>query len=134
MSDNFANVPVDTTGPLPLVVDSLEFIPPAQRDKYLRTMDGKFKLDYLNEDDPLNDYIEAIGSGKVRVLSPGMNRAGEAAAQRQQDEVLAAFQAEKARLEKADEDAKLARFQAVEAKRRAQFEAEAERRRRSLGR
>ncbi|HZL28071.1 MAG TPA: hypothetical protein VFC39_16220 [Acidobacteriaceae bacterium] len=68
-----AEAPLDQSGPLPLAVPTLAFIPEDRRKCYARTMDGTFKLAFLNRDDKesVAAYAENIASRKLPVFSPG---------------------------------------------------------------
>jgi len=64
---------VDTSGPLPLTVPTLAYIPAERRQNYKRLMDGSFALRFISRDDEesLTAYQENIASGKLPVLMPG---------------------------------------------------------------
>jgi hypothetical protein len=90
-----AAAPLDTTGPLPLSVTTLEFIPAHCRQQYHRQMDGSFRLVYVNEADSASfaAHLNEVTSGALKVFLKGTSPASvEAEAQAQeamQKEVLA---------------------------------------------
>jgi hypothetical protein len=104
-----AAAPVDTTGQLPRVVGTLQFIPPDRRTWYVRQMDGQFRLAFVAADDPrLNDYMEDVAAKRVELLQVGETPASHAEALKVSAEKYEVFKAELATLEKTAHDKRVA--------------------------
>ncbi len=115
------DVPVATTGPLPLEVETLDYIPMARRHQYERGMDGKLRLGWVSVDDDTNfqAHLNAIASGKVRAIAPGHTPATIAAAEQRTEALSKQAAVELARLDARDLEARreeaLARLEAQHA-------------------
>lgn len=96
-----AAAPVNTSGPLPLAVNTLAYIPSEHRWRYDRTMEGGFRLGVLNLGDNthLTTYAQEIKNGAIVVLPEGEDRRWLAEQERIRREQRAAVQAELKRLE-----------------------------------
>jgi hypothetical protein len=134
MSTDFRAVedaaPVDASGPMPLTVTTLEFIPEERRQQYVRRMDGTFQLAWINADDSNSHtaYLDMVAAGKLQVVPEGMTPAeleqrererkeGEAEALRYLNEMQAAADAKREAELRAKEDAKLAEIRAEQERR-----------------
>lgn len=132
MADPFANVPVDETGPLPIEVASLEFIPKARREFYSRTMAGGFRLTAITADDVASRdaHLDLISAGKLKIFAAGTTRESLAEAEREAAASKKFFEDALARMDAEDETTAKAAFEKKKAAAIAKLEAAWERQRR----
>ncbi|HVT38316.1 MAG TPA: hypothetical protein VHE78_04705 [Gemmatimonadaceae bacterium] len=70
--------PLNVNAPLPLELDTLEFVEPEHRVKYVRERNGKFSLYYINLPTDQKSYeayaelIAATGAKKLRTFPDGV--------------------------------------------------------------
>lgn len=103
--------PVDTDGPLPYETQTLKYIPEANRQQYVRTMTGGFKLGWVESGSPdVPRFAELIAEGKLAVMPVGMTPADLAAREAEKAQMQADTQAEIRRLEQKEIDEYAARM------------------------
>lgn len=73
-----------STGPLPRTLPTLKYLPIERQAQYERQFDGSFRLAWISGDDQDSFLLheDAIASGALRVLPPGVTPASEAKAER----------------------------------------------------
>jgi hypothetical protein len=111
---------VDTSGPLPFEVRTLEYIPAESRAQYVRDMTGGFRLGWVESGSPdVARFAEQIAAGRMAVMKPGETPVDVAAREAVHAQMQKETQAEIARLEAKQRDEMIAA-----AKRRGEQEAE----------
>lgn len=87
--------PLDATGPLPMVVTTLQFIRQDAQCQYARQQDGSFRLAYVVTDDEATrmEYNDLIAAGKLRSLQPGETPASVLAREKKAVEMTEKVQA-----------------------------------------
>jgi hypothetical protein len=88
-----ARAPLDTTGPLPLHVATLQYLEPDVRPQYVRTRAGDFRLAWIVAGDTATHAaaMAEIAAGRIAVYQPGdsPSAAAERAAERAQMDAAA---------------------------------------------
>jgi hypothetical protein len=71
-----------STGALPQTLPTLKYLPVERQQQYERQFDGTFRLAWISSDDQDSflEHEDAIASGGLRVLPPGVTPASEAKA------------------------------------------------------
>lgn len=87
--------------PLPLSLPTLEFAPKDVAARYVRHIDGTFKLTYIDEADAAS-YLDAIRTGALQVIPHGETLASMAATAKEAAEAQQAVMDEMVRLTKAN--------------------------------
>lgn len=98
--------PVDQSGPLPLTVATLQFIPAEKRAQYKRSMDGSFRLAYVTSDDV--DTITAHADAKIPIYRPGDSPEAQAARARAAEQMVQRVTEQVNRQEAAERAARIA--------------------------
>lgn len=130
-----AAAPVDQKGPLPRNVTTLAYIPAEHRNKYARTMEGAFRLSWINTDDPhYTEYVDDIASQRMTLVPPGRTLYEIQELEKQQAQMQQKAWDELARLEEREKQERLARLKAEQEKKAAELQAEYERREQSYRR
>jgi len=114
------------TGPLPLTVSTLRYLPVDAQSQYERSPDGSFRLAWLRSNDVASQAAHAslVSEGRFKFLAEGETPASRRAAAERATAMNQRALAVLAGLEKTESDAKLARADARFAKERAAFEQE----------
>lgn len=121
-----AQAPINQNGPLPLDVNTLQFIPAERRGQYERTMTGSFRLAYVHVGDEVNRkaHDTDLLDGKLKMLPDGETPETQLEAARVAEQMQQSFIDELARLEAVDADERKAALVAEQDRRRAEVAAE----------